>query len=468
MATVKTIDAPMTTYNQATVGATNTVPSVRDGVTGVTPTNYIVKAMSMPALKSYVKERVEQGRQLSIELLAALIEMKSRCKDQGTWHKTLLDCGIKPGTWRQWEFRELNAITTGKRTGDRKNGSGGTRVETTSAKTHRLGDPRLETEAQVVAKAGVQLAKILQDPTLGEAERGAKAADFAGEMITAVEGGDYTVIPVFPDGAKRTRTPEEVAALNWILRLLGAFIADNSKMPQATEARKHATIMRKILEEEILGPPAPSGFDPDPEPPSAAPEPEPAPEPDPTPTTAPVEYIPDFIQHPGEIYEALLSLPWQRHQASFGQPVPRDEVWIAPYPYKYSSRIYPAYDGWTPELLSIKDAVEKHTGVKYDSVLCNLYRTGKDYVPYHCDCEDEMSPAHPIASVSFGAVRVFEMLLKSNRQIREKMKLANGSLLIMKAGMQQEWMHSIRKTRREVGARINLTFRVMTKTEGVA
>ena len=79
-----------------------------------------------------------------------------------------------------------------------------------------------------------------------------------------------------------------------------------------------------------------------------------------------------------------------------------------------------------------------------------------------------MSPAHPIASVSFGAVRVFEMLLKSNRQIREKMKLANGSLLIMKAGMQQEWMHSIRKTRREVGARINLTFRVMTKTEGVA
>jgi alkylated DNA repair dioxygenase AlkB len=217
----------------------------------------------------------------------------------------------------------------------------------------------------------------------------------------------------------------------------------------------HIEKCRKALGIDQASAPAPSA-------------PEPAPEPDPTPTAAPIEYIPDFIANPDAIYAALLSLPWQRHQASFGQPVPRDEVWVAPYPYKYSSRIYPACDGWTPELLSIKDAVEKHTGVKYDSVLCNLYRTGKDYVPYHCDCEDEMSPAHPIASVSFGAVRVFEMLLKSNRQIGEKMQLANGSLLIMKAGMQQEWMHSIRKTRREVGARINLTFRVMTKTEGVA
>jgi len=101
----------------------------------------------------------------------------------------------------------------------------------------------------------------------------------------------------------------------------------------AREARKHATIMRRILEEEILGSPTPGGSDRDPEPPSAAPEPVLAPESDATPTAAPVEYIPDFIQHPDEIYEGLLSLPWQRRQATFGHLVPRDEVWIAPYPY---------------------------------------------------------------------------------------------------------------------------------------
>jgi alkylated DNA repair dioxygenase AlkB len=177
---------------------------------------------------------------------------------------------------------------------------------------------------------------------------------------------------------------------------------------------------------------------------------------------APVTYWPNFIQHPDEIYSALINLPWQRHQASFGYPVPRDEVWIAPYPYKYSGRLYPAYDGWKPELLIIKGLVEEKTGVHYDSVLCNLYRTGKDSVAYHCDCEDEMSSAHPIASVSLGAERVFQMKSKDGR-FNEKITLGNGSLLVMRAGMQETWEHAVPKTAKNVASRMNLTFRVMTK-----
>jgi hypothetical protein len=77
---------------------------------------------------------------------------------------------------------------------------------------------------------------------------------------------------------------------------------------------------------------------------------------------APIEYYPSFIHRPDELYDALLThLPWQRRKTSFGYLVPRDEVWIAPYPYKYVGRIYPAYDGWTPELLAIKQAVEDYT-----------------------------------------------------------------------------------------------------------
>jgi len=177
---------------------------------------------------------------------------------------------------------------------------------------------------------------------------------------------------------------------------------------------------------------------------------------------APVEYVAGFIQHPDEVYDALLNLPWQRRaDGAFGFPVPRDEVWIAPYPYFYSRRLYPAYDGWTPELLTIKQAVEARTRVEYDSVLCNLYRTGKDSVNFHCDCEREMSSAHPIASVSLGAERDFQMRSK-DKSIREKITLGNGSLLIMKAGMQENWEHAVLKTSRNVGGRINLTFRVMT------
>lgn len=177
--------------------------------------------------------------------------------------------------------------------------------------------------------------------------------------------------------------------------------------------------------------------------------------------TAPIEYVPGFIPHPDQMYEALLSLPWQRHKASFGHMVPRDEVWIAPYPYRYSGRLYPAYDGWTPHLFQIKSLVEAKTGVQYDSVLCNCYRSGKDSVAFHCDCEDEMSAAHPIASISLGAEREFQLRLKADHRAKEKIVLGNGSLVVMKAGMQQDWEHQVPKTD-ATGGRINLTFRVMT------
>jgi hypothetical protein len=78
---------------------------------------------------------------------------------------------------------------------------------------------------------------------------------------------------------------------------------------------------------------------------------------------APIQYFENFIQHAAEVYDALLRLPWQRRKGSFGFPAPRDEVWIAPYPYRYSGRLYPAYDGWTPELLNIKALVEAKTAL---------------------------------------------------------------------------------------------------------
>jgi len=176
---------------------------------------------------------------------------------------------------------------------------------------------------------------------------------------------------------------------------------------------------------------------------------------------APVIYVAHFLDDPDAIYAEMVKLPWTRRPGFMGHLVPRDEVWIAPYDYRYSRRLYPAYDGWTPELLAIKAKVEKLTGVKYDSVLCNFYRTGKDSVAFHCDCEDEMSSDHPIASVTLGAERVFQMRSKDGKH-NEKVTLANGSALVMGAGMQEKWEHAVPKTAKDIGGRINLTFRVMT------
>lgn len=150
---------------------------------------------------------------------------------------------------------------------------------------------------------------------------------------------------------------------------------------------------------------------------------------------APVEYVSGFIANPDATYQTLLALPWQRHKALYGHMVPRDEVWLSPYSYRYGGRLYPAYDGWTTELLRIKEEVEAHTGIQFNSVLCNLYRTGNDWVVYHCDCEPTMSIEHPIASISLGVEREFQIRLKTDHKVKEKMRLGNGSLVVMKAGM---------------------------------
>ena len=84
------------------------------------PCMVAVGKLITPELKANVVDHVTQGRQVVYELICALRELKPRYKTTKIWQKTLLECGIKPATWRQWEFRELNQVTTGKRTGDRK------------------------------------------------------------------------------------------------------------------------------------------------------------------------------------------------------------------------------------------------------------------------------------------------------------------------------------------------------------
>ena len=79
----------------------------------------VVLAMKTPELKQYVRDRFDQGQRICDELKAALQELKDRAKTDGVWQQTLLDCGINPGTWRQWQFRDLNKLTVGTRTGNR-------------------------------------------------------------------------------------------------------------------------------------------------------------------------------------------------------------------------------------------------------------------------------------------------------------------------------------------------------------
>jgi alkylated DNA repair dioxygenase AlkB len=127
--------------------------------------------------------------------------------------------------------------------------------------------------------------------------------------------------------------------------------------------------------------------------------------------------------------------------------------------YTYSN-ISMAAIAWTPTLIEIRDRIHQVTEVRFNSVLINYYRHGRDSMSWHSDDEAELGRNPAIASVSFGAERVFHF---RHRAKPEKMKvpLPNGSLLMMQGETQHFWQHQIPKTNRAIAPRINLTFRAI-------
>ncbi|MCX7086719.1 MAG: alpha-ketoglutarate-dependent dioxygenase AlkB [Methylococcales bacterium] len=113
---------------------------------------------------------------------------------------------------------------------------------------------------------------------------------------------------------------------------------------------------------------------------------------------------------------------------------------------------------WTPTLLTIKEKVQQHCQCEFNSVLLNLYRDGQDSMGYHADDEKELGENPMIASLSFGAERLFKLQHKSLK-ITLDIRLAHGDLLIMAGTIQQHWRHALPKTKQPKTPRINLTFR---------
>lgn len=164
------------------------------------------------------------------------------------------------------------------------------------------------------------------------------------------------------------------------------------------------------------------------------------------------------------LFAALMrEVRWERHElVLFGRRVqaPRLSAWHAEpgCDYRYSGLSLRAQP-FTPALAEIRARVEALAGTGFNSVLLNLYRDGADGMSWHSDDEPELGAAPLIASVSFGAERRF--LLRRRDQPRDRLciELPDGSLLVMLPPLQHFWQHSVPKTRRAVGPRINLTWR---------
>ena len=126
--------------------------------------------------------------------------------------------------------------------------------------------------------------------------------------------------------------------------------------------------------------------------------------------------------------------------------------------YKYSGlKLEPKE--FTPTVKKIKELVEKESGVSFNSCLLNLYRDGRDHVSWHSDNEKEYGNEPMIASFTLGAERDFILKEKLNNNNKVKIKLENGSLLIMTGKTQDDWLHQIPKRAGVNTGRINITFR---------
>lgn len=129
-------------------------------------------------------------------------------------------------------------------------------------------------------------------------------------------------------------------------------------------------------------------------------------------------------------------------------------------PYSYSNIVMQPHP-WTPLLTFLKEKVEVVSQERFTTVLLNLYRNGQDSNGWHADNEKELGRNPVIASLSFGAERIFHLQHNTCKEAKLKINLTAGSLLIMKGTTQHYWKHQIPKTAKPVGPRINLTFRML-------
>lgn len=157
------------------------------------------------------------------------------------------------------------------------------------------------------------------------------------------------------------------------------------------------------------------------------------------------------------------NLPWQQDSIKLFGKIHKQPRLTALFannrkPYTYSNITMHPHP-YSPELLEIKKKIEEETQEEFTTCLANLYRSGQDSMGWHADDEKELGRNPTIASVSFGAPRMFHLKHKTDPTQRYKIRLPSGSLLLMKGSTQHFWLHQIPKTSRPLEPRINLTFR---------
>lgn len=152
----------------------------------------------------------------------------------------------------------------------------------------------------------------------------------------------------------------------------------------------------------------------------------------------------------------------------FGRSVgePRLTAWCGDVRYTYSKRIL-EQRAWNPRIRILRGRLEawlETNGITplqgLNHCLLNYYRSGQDSMGWHRDNERELGSNPVIVSLSLGESRRFRLRQKNDDTISPlTFELGRGDLLVMYGLTQTHWEHALLKTRQQLGARMNLTFR---------
>jgi alkylated DNA repair dioxygenase AlkB len=169
--------------------------------------------------------------------------------------------------------------------------------------------------------------------------------------------------------------------------------------------------------------------------------------------------------------ELLAAVPWTQGEITIAgkrHKEPRLTAWYGDPDARYTYTGRPLEPlPWTPLLLELRARVEAAAGARFNSVLLNFYRDGRDSMGLHADDERELGPDPVIASLSLGAPRRFVLRPRRDRGVDAEpveLDVGHGSLLVMAGATQRAWKHGVPKRAASVGARVNLTFRRIVPT----
>lgn len=117
---------------------------------------------------------------------------------------------------------------------------------------------------------------------------------------------------------------------------------------------------------------------------------------------------------------------------------------------------------YTQPVQELQNILNEMTNAHYNVCFLNRYDSARMALGWHADDSPEMNPQHPIAVVSFGAVREIwwkEKGMKGEVAPENRQRLEDGSVFIMPSGFQDLYFHRIPKSDRPCSTRVSLTFR---------